>query len=165
MDRARDGAPMASTSVFLNVQNLEKSVEFYGALGFRVAREYRGRGGELRYVDLDLDGAELSLGWIGANDDPEFRRWVSGELGAGVIVYVDVPDVDALHERARRAGAVIEAPLEERSYGRAFNLNDPDGYVVCFFTEPGRAPRAKGSARRAGARRRVARRRPGKRRR
>jgi catechol 2,3-dioxygenase-like lactoylglutathione lyase family enzyme len=128
---------MASTSsAFLNVRNLEKSVEFYRALGFEVAEEFTDDDGNLTYVDLEYDGAELSLGQVLTDADDEYTRWVSNpELGAGLILYFTVPDVDAAYQRARDARASIEVPLRDRSYGRAFNLNDPDGYVVCFMTE------------------------------
>ncbi|HEV8361556.1 MAG TPA: VOC family protein [Candidatus Thermoplasmatota archaeon] len=126
----------ATSSVFLNVRNLEKSLEFYEALGFEVENKMRDDDGRLSYVDLALDGADLSLGQILTDADDEYARWVSNpELGAGVILYFTVPDVDAVHARARTARATIEVPLRDRSYGRAFNLNDPDGYVVCFMTE------------------------------
>lgn len=125
----------ASSSVFLNVRNLEKSLEFYQALGFRLAKDYRDDDGNLAYVDLDYQGAELSLGSILTNADDEYQRWVSNELGAGMILYFTVPNVDEVHDRARQARATIEVPLRDRTYGRAFNLNDPDGYVVCFMTE------------------------------
>lgn len=134
---------MASTSAFLNVRNLEKSLEFYQALGFDLVKEYRDDEGDLSYVDLAFDGAELSLGQVLEGADDEYTRWVSGELGAGLILYFTVDDVDAVHDRARQARATIEVPLRDRTYGRAFNLNDPDGYVVCFMTEK---PTAKAQA-------------------
>jgi catechol 2,3-dioxygenase-like lactoylglutathione lyase family enzyme len=160
---------MAATSAFLNVHDLAKSREFYEALGFRTTGASKDGRGRVAYVDLAYGAAELGLGAIGSNDDPEFRRWVSGELGAGVIVYVSVDDVDRVHAAARRIHAAIEAPLRDRSYGRAFNLNDPDGYVVCFLQEP--KPRTRSRAAAAGpvppkrGARRPARGREGKRRR
>lgn len=146
---------MASqSSAFLNVRDLEKSVEFYQALGFEVAEEYFDDSGALTYVDLDLDGAELSLGQVLSGADEEYARWVGNpELGAGVILYFTVPDVDTVWERARGARATIEVPLRDRSYGRAFNLNDPDGYVVCFMTEKGAGrARPKAAAKKATSR-------------
>jgi catechol 2,3-dioxygenase-like lactoylglutathione lyase family enzyme len=134
----------ASCSVFLNVRDIGKSVEFYQALGFRVDAETPGDDGRLAYVDLSYQGAELGLGSIASNDDAEYRRWVEGELGGGVIVYYSVPDVDEVYQRAQGMRATIEAPLRDRSYGRAFNLNDPDGYVICFITEPRKRRRTAG---------------------
>lgn len=135
---------MASTSVFLNVHDIDKSLEFYQALGFKVTSRTRGDDGRTWWADLDLSGAELGLGFIGANDDPEYRAWVGTPLGAGVVAYVTVRDVDRVFARAKKAGAVIEHAPQDRSYGRVFTLNDPDGYVVAFIREPARrAPAAK----------------------
>lgn len=125
----------ASCSVFLNVWDIAKSLEFYEGLGFEVAGRHERRG-VTTYADLELDGAELGLGNIRSNDEPAFRAWVDTPLGAGVVVYLTVPDVDACFERARRLGATIEVPLEDRSYGRVFTLNDPDGYTLTFLQEP-----------------------------
>lgn len=128
----------ASLSVFLNVQDIERSISFYKGLGFKVDALHRGRdeAGPVRYADLGYQGAELGLGHIAINDDPEFRAWVGTPLGAGVVLYLSVPDVDRIHEKAKALGAVIEHPPEDRSYGRVFSLNDPDGYVVSFIKEP-----------------------------
>ena len=128
----------ASLSVFLNVQDIERSVAFYQGLGFKVDKLHRGRDGQgpTRYADLSYQGAELGLGHIASNDDPEFRAWVGTPLGAGVMLYLSVPDVDRIHEKAKAQGATIESAPEDRSYGRVFTLNDPDGYVVTFIKEP-----------------------------
>ena len=173
--RPRLQPPMpATTSAFLNVTNIEKSLEFYRGLGFRVDKAYE-RDGLVTYADLTFDGADFGLGHIASNDDPAFRQWVSTPLGAGVVVYFTVPDVDKVYEAARRTGATIEAELEDRSYGRVFTLNDPDGYTLTFLQEPkptrtskrppAKAQRGRGEARKpaakakAGAKRTAARRR------
>lgn len=126
---------MAATSVFLNVPNIQKSIEFYRALGFEVTYEGKNKRGEVTWCDMELDGAGLGLGHIPSNDDAAFRAWVSTPLGAGVVVYVTVDDVDAVHRKAKAIGATIEVPLEDRSYGRVFTVNDPDGYTVTFIEE------------------------------
>lgn len=132
----------ASCSVFLNVHDIERSVKFYQGIGFEVDALHRGREGEgpVRYADLSYQGAELGLGHIAINDDPEFRAWVGTPLGAGVMISFSVPDVDRIFEKAKAMGAVIEHEPQDRSYGRVFGLNDPDGYVVSFIKEPRRAP-------------------------
>lgn len=131
----------ASLSVFLNSNNLEKSLEFYTTLGAKVKKLYKDEDGTPTYADLNLAGAEISLGNIAANDDPSFRQWVSTPLGAGVIVYVTVPNVDRWYDRAVSESLVIEQPITDRPYGRLFTVNDPDGYTVTFVTEGKRAPR------------------------
>ncbi len=124
---------MGSTSVFLNVNNIAKSLEFYRALGFTVAKEYKGDDGVTTYADLELDGSELSLGHIGANDDADFREWVSTPLGAGVVISFEVADVDAVFAKAKNAGGEIESPPGDRPYGRAFYMADNDGYSLSFW--------------------------------
>lgn len=133
----------ASTSAFLNVTDMEKSLEFYRRLGFRVVKAYRGEDGTTSYADLALEGAELGLGSIRSNDDPSFQAWVSTPLGAGVVVYFTVPNVDKHWARAQEAGATVEVPLVDRPYGRLFTVNDPDGFTLTFITEATRRPARK----------------------
>lgn len=140
-------------SVFLNVTNIEKSLEFYRSIGFRVAKTYKDDGGKVAWADLALQGAEFGLGHIPSNDDPSFRAWVGTPLGAGVIVYFTVPNVDRYHKLAQAARATIEMPLTDRPYGRMFTLNDPDGYTISFIQEtaaPRKAARKPKAAKRAG---------------
>lgn len=139
-----------SSSVFLNVTNLEKSLEFYRSVGFRVAKTYKDEGGKVAWADLSLQGADLGLGHIPSNDDPAFRQWVGTPLGAGVIVYFTVPNVDRYHKLAKAARATIEMELTDRPYGRMFTLNDPDGYTISFITERAPTPR-KGAKKAKGA--------------
>lgn len=124
-----------SSSVFLNVTNIEKSLEFYRNIGFRVARTYKNDAGQVAWADLSLQGAEFGLGHIPSNDDPGFRQWTSTPLGAGVIVYFTVPNVDRYYKLAQDVRATIEMPLTDRPYGRMFTLNDPDGYTISFITD------------------------------
>lgn len=138
-----------TSSVFLNVSNIEKSLEFYRSIGFRVARTYKNDAGVVAWADLALQGAEFGLGHIPSNDDPAFRQWVGTPLGAGVIVYFTVPNVDRYHKLAREAGATIEMDLVDRPYGRLFTLNDPDGYTISFIQEKRSAAPAKKLAKKA----------------
>ena len=144
---------MASTSAFLNVQNIDASLAFYKALGFKVT--YRGKtdDGKLGWCDLDMDGAGLGLGSIPSNMEDEYQAWVSTPLGAGVVVYVTVDDVDRVYAKAQKVNAKIEIPLQDRSYGRVFTLNDPDGYTVSFITEEKPRPRRRAKAKKAVAKR------------
>lgn len=139
----------ATSSVFLNVSSIEKSLEFYRNIGFRVAKSYKDDNGKVAWADLSLQGADLGLGHIASNDEPSFRQWVGTPLGAGVIIYFNVPNVDRYFKLAKDARATIEMPLTDRPYGRMFTLNDPDGYTITFIREPP-ASRKK-AAKKAGA--------------
>lgn len=140
-----------TSSVFLNVTNIDKSLEFYRNIGFRVARTYKNDEGQVAWADLALQGAEFGLGHIPSNDDPGFRQWVGTPLGAGVIVYFTVPNVDRYYKLAKNARATIEMEMVDRPYGRMFTLNDPDGYTISFIQEKKPATRAKAPARKARA--------------
>ena len=124
----------AHTGVFLNVTNIEKAIEFYKSLGFTVAESNQDDDGKLAYATLELDGAEIELGSIAANDDDDFQEWVSTPLGAGVLVYFYVDDVEKLFKKAQKARVTLETPLTDRPYGTLFVTNDPDGYSIMFMT-------------------------------
>lgn len=125
---------MATLSAFLNVHDIERTITAYEALGFKTER-HEDDDGKVQYADLALEGAEISVGAIAADDDPEFQKWVSTPLGAGVMLFVSVPNVDAIHEKAVAAGWTVEQEPVDRPYGRVAYYNDPDGYVIGFSTD------------------------------
>ena len=48
-------------------------------------------------------------------------------------LYLSVDDLDAVHDRAMRAGAQITSPIEIRPWGeRSFYCSDLDGNRLCF---------------------------------
>lgn len=48
-------------------------------------------------------------------------------------LYLAVDDLDAVHDRATRAGAQITSPIEIRPWGeRSFYCSDLDGNRLCF---------------------------------
>ena len=60
----------------------------------------------------------------------DFLQWIRGGSPVSIHLYVD--DVDALHERARAAGAEVTA-LETAPVGdRRFTATDPEGQVWVF---------------------------------
>lgn len=66
-----------------------------------------------------------------ADRNPE-RPWA---LAGPVSIYVVVDDPDAVHDRARAAGAEIVLGLSDKDYGsRDFMTRDPHGNLWCFGT-------------------------------
>ena len=66
----------------------------------------------------------------------EGRDWSRKPGTAGT--YIVVADVDALHERARRAGAEVISPIADTDYGsREFTVKDPEGNLWSFGTYAG----------------------------
>lgn len=124
-------------SVMFNVRDVERSVAFYRALGFTVRWKWAGADGRLDYAGVGIGDAVIALGRIppvgGGGAYRGYRKWVSTPLGAGVIVNVELRNVEAVYARARKAKATIESGLRRWPYGTAFTVNDPDGYVVKFL--------------------------------
>ncbi|CAN7142670.1 VOC family protein [Aminobacter sp. LjRoot7] len=89
-----------------------------------------------RYMDgAKVGHAELALGssmvMIGSSRADAFGAIV-GEPGhnGGKAIYLAVEDVDAVHARAKAAGADIVQQLTDRDYGsREFICRDPEGNV------------------------------------
>ena len=81
-----------------------------------------------------------SIGLSSARPATPDNPWSSVRQG----IYVCVHDVDALYERAQRAGADIAMTIRDMDYGsREFGVRDPEGYLWGFGTyEMGRGPGA-----------------------
>ncbi len=126
---------MSHTSVYLNVDDASRSISFYEALGFKVQERHETDDGIPQYVGLTLGGADLALGEIAANEDPEFQAWVDGTLGRGVLITFVVDDIGPVHEVAQASDAEFDIPYDEGEMGKMFSLIDPDGYNVMFWEE------------------------------
>ena len=132
----------AEISVMFNVADVDRSVAFYETLGFNRRWEWKGDDGKLEYAGVGLGGAVIALGRIWEGKDvggeyEDYHGWVSGNLGGGVIINVELRNVERVYERARKAKVKIESRLKEWPYGKAFTINDPDGYVVKFLRPKG----------------------------
>jgi catechol 2,3-dioxygenase-like lactoylglutathione lyase family enzyme len=100
---------------------------------------------EERFAFLDLDGARLMLEEA-AGPGRRFRTApLERPYGRGVNFQIEVTNIDALHERVRKAGFDPMIPIEERWYrrggmelgNRQFVVADPDGYMLRFFSDLG----------------------------
>jgi lactoylglutathione lyase len=113
------------------VADLHKSIAFYTEiLGFLVSERWND-GDVLRGVMLKAGVCELGL----SQDD--WKKGRDREKGEGVRVWCEtVQDVDALAARAKAAGIrLTEEPKDQPWGGRAFSLDDPDGFHLTFFRE------------------------------
>jgi catechol 2,3-dioxygenase-like lactoylglutathione lyase family enzyme len=128
-------------SVMFNVKDVDRSVAFYRSLGFTARWKWKGDDGRLSYAGVGIGDAVIALGritkWGGRGAYSGYDKWVSTPLGAGVIVNVEIRNVEGVYARARKAKAKIESGLRKWPYGTAFTINDPDGYVVKFLRPVG----------------------------
>lgn len=99
-------------------------------LGFERREDHRDESGKLVHAELSLGPAVVMLSAAGAGREP-FRSLPAGST----LVYCGVDEVEALHERARDAGADIALELTDTDYGsRDFTVRDPEGNLWAFGT-------------------------------
>ncbi|WP_067674543.1 bleomycin resistance protein [Nocardia miyunensis] len=125
--------------------DLQASLAFYHALGFRIRYERP----QERFAYLDRAGAELMLEQPLHRDRLYPRAEMVHPYGRGINLTIGVDDADQLHTIVRSLGIELYLPLEERWYQRAtdtigvrqFAVQDPDGYLLRISQDLGTRPR------------------------
>ena len=128
----------------LSCSDIDRSLAFYThVLGFDVVYTRP----EDSFAYIDRGGAQLMLDQIGVG-----RTWSAADLehpyGRGVNLQIEVPDVDPLYAAVESAAATIFLPIEDKWYrrddvlvgNRQFIVQDPDGYLLRFFSDLGQRP-------------------------
>ena len=141
--------------VVLNVDNVDKSLEFYKAIGLKGAREAQGpmSWGVVRASD-DAGLVLWNKNDLAPDQAADTRAWLSGELGKGVVLTLGVPNAARLWEKAQAARVPVDQPLRAQEWGgHEFTVVDPDGYVVNLSDRfPGPSPRRPAAKARKAAR-------------
>ena len=95
------------------------------------------------YADLFGLNVVMDLGWIvtlASADAAEVQLSLATEGGSGAAVpdlSIEVQDVDAVYQRARRLGHPIEYELTDEPWGvRRFFLSDPTGTLLNVLSHP-----------------------------
>lgn len=97
------------------------------AFGFGRKAVMENEDGTIGHAELTYGRGMVMVGSTGQGD----AQFDTGHAS----LYVVVSDPDALHERAKAAGAPITRELEDMSYGsREFSAGDPEGNVWSFGT-------------------------------
>lgn len=131
--RTRDGE--VPVSVELHVPDFAPVRSFYGRLGFTAVRDEPGPDG---YLVLRHQRNAIAF-WPGSDaigSHPFFSLHPAGTApGHGVEIIVTTSDLDALYERAKELGAIVE-PMRMRPWGvRDFRIADPFGYYLRITEE------------------------------
>jgi catechol 2,3-dioxygenase-like lactoylglutathione lyase family enzyme len=111
---------------------LEETRDFYARLlGFIVGFEHQGW-----YVQMASPAdPRLQIGIV--RRDHEFTPKAFQREAQGVIISVQVEDVDAAHAAALERGFAIAQALRDEGFGmRRFMVADPNGLLVNLFAFP-----------------------------
>ena len=113
-----------SLEISLTVAALRASAEWYrNTLGFTVDREFE-REGRLLGVRLRAGAIKILL----MQDDGAKGERTKGE-GFSFQITTTQP-IDALADRAKKAGVVLELEPTDAFGARVFRLRDPDGFRI-----------------------------------
>ena len=118
--------------LFLEVDNLEESIDFYETgLGFKI---------DQHRPDADPPMTTLSVGrlrlTIAQRPNPMSKR------GKGIYFFLTVEDVDEFYEFLVAGGIETYDPPQDSGWGgRYFAIMDPNGYRLFFVTWYADGPR------------------------
>ena len=114
----------------LTVDDLQKSITFYGALGFTVDERWEDNG--------TLLGVMLRAGrsQIGLSQD-DWKKGRDRKKGVGMRLFMSTTqNVDEIAARARTAGIRLNSePHDTEWKSRAFEVTDPSGFLLTISSE------------------------------
>jgi uncharacterized glyoxalase superfamily protein PhnB len=103
----------------LRVENMQASLHFYvDLLGFQNAEW-----GSHDFTSISRGGAVIYL-------------CRGGQGRGGAWVWIGVEDAERLHQELVALGVPIRMPLTNHSWALEFQVEDPDGNVLRFGSEP-----------------------------
>ena len=110
--------------LFLEVNNLEESVEFYsGVLGFAL---------DSNNSDAQPPIASVRSGSLRITLVQQLETML--KRGRGVHFVLGVSDVDSFYKELKARDVQVTDPRDEGWGGRFVSLQDPDGYRLFFVT-------------------------------
>lgn len=126
----------------LSVTNLEKSLEFYKVIGFKIEYERL----ENKFVFLSLGEIQFMLQEITDND-----KWDVAPLklkypfGNGINFQLEVDNIEKIYNSLKQNDYKIAFEIEENWYrqdnkllgNKEFLVQDPDGYLLRFSEDLG----------------------------
>jgi uncharacterized glyoxalase superfamily protein PhnB len=115
----------------LTVDDLQRSIAFYEALGFAIDERWE-ENGTLLGVMLRAGKTQIGL----SQDDWKKGRDRKKGLGVRVSISTTRSNVDELATRAKSAGIALKSePHDTEWKSRAFEVTDPSGFLLTIFSE------------------------------
>jgi uncharacterized glyoxalase superfamily protein PhnB len=129
--RTEEAVQVSAIVPTLTVDDLQKSITFYEALGFAIEDRWEDQG--------TLLGVMLRAGrtQIGLNQD-DWKKGRDRKKGIGVRLSIQTTPghVDEIARRARNAGITLTSePHDTEWQSRAFEVTDPSGFLLTIFSE------------------------------
>lgn len=126
-------------SPYLTVVDAEKSLDFYqNVFGFELKDAVKDDSGKVVHGELVYNDQTIMLGTQGAYGD-DSRAPADSGVKSPVSLYVYCDDVDAMFERATKAGATVGREPEDSFWGdRMCQIADPEGHQWCFARYQGK---------------------------
>ena len=124
----------------LSVSNLEKSLAFYKALGFKIEYERP----ENKFVFLSMGEIQFMIQEI-SDDDKWDVAPLSYPFGNGINFQLEVDNVEYIYNSLKGNDYEIAFEIEENWYrqdnkllgNKEFLVQDPDGYLLRFSEDLG----------------------------
>jgi len=115
----------------ITVDDLQRSITFYEALGFDIDERWE-EGGKLLGVMLRAGTTQIGL----SQDD--WQKGRDRKKGIGMrLTMSTTQNVDEIAARAKAAGIQLKSePHDTEWKTRAFEISDPSGFLLTIFSEP-----------------------------
>jgi len=116
---------ISATAVSLNVADVAASATFAQThFGFTEAMSADG------FISLAHPSAAINVIFL-ATGLPTFKpKEIAGPAGQGLLLVLEVEDIDAEHERIAAAGATVVTPPETEPWGERYcQYADPNGII------------------------------------
>ncbi len=124
----------ATVTPYLCVDDAAAAIEFYKtAFGATETARLPDSKGKIGHAEINIDGASIYI----SDEYPEIGVLSPRSIGGSpVLLVLNVPDVDALFNRAVSAGAQVDRPLADAFDGAMRNgkLIDPFGHRWMILT-------------------------------
>ncbi len=123
-------------SVFLYVEEIAKSVEFYQEI----------TGAEIRQIHAEQEGGPITMAILRLGDftlmlhpqEPHAGDFANNRPGVGIHLQMQVEDVDAFYQHCIDQGAMLSVsgePVDQDWGWREFALKDPDGFIWSVYQD------------------------------
>ena len=114
----------------LTVDDVQKSISFFEALGFAI---------DERWEDNDvLLGVMMRAGdsQIGLSQD-DWKKGRDRKKGLGLRIFISTTqDIDQIAADAKKAGITLDAEPHDTEWGsRAFEITEPSGFLLTIMSE------------------------------